>query len=110
MLRRGDMKKSTQNFLAIVVVGIGALVAAVLGLWGYMSATAVQLHPVAKDIQSVTDEEPRPEWAAAVTRAREIARDALSKQNLPGLSVAVAVGNDIVWAEGFGLADLENRI
>jgi CubicO group peptidase (beta-lactamase class C family) len=27
-----------------------------------------------------------------------------------GLSVAVGVGGDIVWAEGFGWADLENRV
>jgi CubicO group peptidase (beta-lactamase class C family) len=45
-----------------------------------------------------------------VTRGREIVRTALTQQNLPGLSVAVGVGGDIVWAEGFGWADLENRI
>jgi CubicO group peptidase (beta-lactamase class C family) len=34
----------------------------------------------------------------------------LVEQNLPGLSVAVGVGGEIVWAEGFGWADLENRV
>ena len=34
----------------------------------------------------------------------------LTEQNLPGLSVAVGVGGDIVWAEGFGWADLEKRV
>ena len=34
----------------------------------------------------------------------------LTEQNLPGLSVAVGAGGDIVWAEGFGWADLENRV
>jgi CubicO group peptidase (beta-lactamase class C family) len=29
---------------------------------------------------------------------------------IPGLSVAVGVGGNIVWAEGSGLADLENRV
>ncbi|MEO8259978.1 MAG: serine hydrolase domain-containing protein, partial [Acidobacteriota bacterium] len=29
---------------------------------------------------------------------------------LPGLSVAVGVGGDIVWAEGFGWADIEKRV
>jgi CubicO group peptidase (beta-lactamase class C family) len=32
------------------------------------------------------------------------------EQNLPGLSVAVGAGGDIVWAEGFGWADLDNRV
>ena len=37
-------------------------------------------------------------------------RAALAEQNLPGLSVAVGVNGDIVWAEGFGWADLEKRV
>jgi CubicO group peptidase (beta-lactamase class C family) len=44
-----------------------------------------------------------------VKRGREIARVGLLDQNLPGLSVAVGVGDEIAWAEGFGLADLENQ-
>ena len=43
--------------------------------------------------------------AAANRRARPSA-----EQNLPGLSVAIGVGGQVVWAEGFGWADLENRM
>jgi CubicO group peptidase (beta-lactamase class C family) len=50
-----------------------------------------------------------PEWTGAVERGRKIVRTGLSAQNLPGLSVAVGVGGEIVWAEGFGWANLENR-
>ncbi len=32
------------------------------------------------------------------------------EQNLPGLSVAVGVHGEIVWAEGFGWANLEKRV
>src|SRR6185295_20237340 len=39
-----------------------------------------------------------------------IVRAALVDHNLPGLSVAVGVSRDIVWAEGFGWADLENHV
>jgi serine beta-lactamase-like protein LACTB len=45
-----------------------------------------------------------------VDRARQIMRAGLAEQNLPGLSVAVGVGGDIVWAEGFGWADIETRV
>jgi CubicO group peptidase (beta-lactamase class C family) len=45
-----------------------------------------------------------------VEQGRQIVRAGLTEQNLPGISVAVAVGGDIVWAEGFGWADLENRV
>jgi CubicO group peptidase (beta-lactamase class C family) len=44
-----------------------------------------------------------------VKQAREIARAGITEQNLPGLSVAVGADDDIVWAEGFGWADLESR-
>jgi CubicO group peptidase (beta-lactamase class C family) len=37
-------------------------------------------------------------------------RAGLIQQNLPGLSVAVGVDGDLVWAEGFGWADLENQV
>jgi CubicO group peptidase (beta-lactamase class C family) len=40
---------------------------------------------------------------------RQIARAHLVDQNLPGLSVAVGEGSEIVWAEGFGWADLEKK-
>ena len=53
---------------------------------------------------------PLPKWADAAEQGRQIVRAGLIEQNLPGLSVAVGVGGDIVWAEGFGWADLEKRV
>ncbi len=47
--------------------------------------------------------------AAAIERGRRIVRAALEESGTPGMSVAVAVGGRIVWAEGFGLADVEDR-
>jgi CubicO group peptidase (beta-lactamase class C family) len=49
------------------------------------------------------------QWIDAVEQARQIVRASLTEQNLPGLSVAVGAGGEIVWAEGFGWADLEKR-
>jgi len=57
----------------------------------------------------VTDSAAPPKWAAAVEQGRQIARAGLIDQNLPGLSVAVGVGGAVVWAEGFGWADLDNQ-
>ena len=53
---------------------------------------------------------PPPNWGAAVEQARRIVRASVAEQNLPGLSVAVGVGGDIVWAEGFGWADIEKQV
>ncbi|MGW8265724.1 MAG: serine hydrolase domain-containing protein [Longimicrobiales bacterium] len=49
-------------------------------------------------------------WAGAVDQARELILDRMEEQTIPGLSVAVGVSGEIVWAEGFGWADLENRV
>ena len=98
-----------QTWLALIVAGVGLLIAAILGLWAYVSTTATPLHPNPQDVPSVTHSTPLPKWADAAERGRQIVRAGLIEQNLPGLSVAVGVGGDIVWAEGFGWADLEQR-
>jgi serine beta-lactamase-like protein LACTB, mitochondrial len=48
-------------------------------------------------------------YSGAVEEARRLARSLLVEENLPGLSVAVAQDGEIVWAEGFGWADVERR-
>lgn len=45
-------------------------------------------------------------WAETAERARQLARAHVSTTNLPAVSVAVGVGDALVWAEGFGWADL----
>jgi serine beta-lactamase-like protein LACTB, mitochondrial len=100
----------TETWVALIVLAVGLLLAAILGLWGYMSATATPLHPNLQDVPSVTHSAPLPKWADAVEQGRQIVRAGLTEQNLPGLSVAVGVGGEIVWAEGFGWADLEDRV
>jgi CubicO group peptidase (beta-lactamase class C family) len=49
-------------------------------------------------------------YLEAVEGSREIAFDFMERMGTPGLSVAVGVEGRIVWAEGFGYADLENRV
>src|SRR6185503_14653262 len=75
----------------------------------YMWVTG-PLHADPDHLPSVTRGNPSNEWTDAVGRARRLMHDALGDKNLPGLSVAVGVGGNIVWAEGFGWADLEKRV
>jgi CubicO group peptidase (beta-lactamase class C family) len=98
-----------QTVAGLFALGVVGLVAAIAGLWVYVLATTRPLHPDPEKVPSVTSSAQRATWTAAVKRGREIARVGLLDQNLPGLSVAVGVGDEIVWAEGFGLADLENQ-
>jgi len=94
----------------LFVTGVGALIATILGLYTYISVTATPIHPDANGVRSVTHSVPLPLWTGAVDEGRQIVRASLTAQNLPGVSVAVGVGGDIAWAEGFGWADLENRL
>jgi CubicO group peptidase (beta-lactamase class C family) len=93
----------------LIALAPGVLLACVAGFWAYMVGTARPLHSSAKDVPSVTRSQPAPQWADAVAKARELVRTDLVEQNLPGVSVAIGVGGEVVWAEGFGLADLETR-
>ena len=103
------MKSRTQTWLALTVVAVGLVPAALLGLFAYMFANATPLHPDPQSVRSVAHGDPSQKWGEAVERGRQITRAALNEQNLPGLSVAVGAGGEIVWAEGFGWADLESQ-
>lgn len=102
-------KHRIQTWLAVIVVGAGVLLAVGAGMYVYVTNTP-PLYPSAADVASVADAPAPPEWTGAVERARQVARAGVAAQNLPGLSVAVGIGGKVVWAEGFGLADLDNRV
>jgi serine beta-lactamase-like protein LACTB, mitochondrial len=110
-VRTKNMSMSRKQFwLALIVGAIGLPFAAVLGLWAYKSVTTPILHPDPQHVRSVTHSDPSGKWTDAVGRGRQTMRAGLTEQNLPGLSVAVGVDGAIVWAEGFGWADLEKHL
>jgi CubicO group peptidase (beta-lactamase class C family) len=104
------MRHRTETWLALLALTVALVITAILGMWGYMSITAERLHPNPEESPSVTGPAPPRQWDTAVKQAAQIVRAALDEQNLPGLSVAVGMAGDIVWAEGFGWADLDRRV
>jgi len=99
-----------ETWLALFALGVGLVILAVAGLWVYISATTRPIYPNAQDVNSVAGATPARQWSDAAERARQVIRAAVAEQNLPGLSVAVGAGDEIVWAEGFGLANLESKV
>jgi serine beta-lactamase-like protein LACTB len=95
---------ATPILLAVVLP-----VVAMAGFVAYINFAATTLHPNPLEVKSVMDADPLPGWAEEAEKARQIARDEISRQNVPGMSVAVGVGDKIVWAEGFGWADLKSK-
>ena len=100
----------TQKGLALIGTAVAVALAAGVGLYTFFTTMATPLHPNPAGVPSVKHAATVQEWSGAVERGQRLARARLVDQNLPGLSVAVGVGGDIVWAEGFGWADLEKRV
>ncbi|HEX4181680.1 MAG TPA: serine hydrolase domain-containing protein, partial [Caulobacteraceae bacterium] len=50
---------------------------------------------------------PNPFTAADAARLRTAARDAIAEFHLPGVSIGVVSGQELVFCEGFGLAEIE---
>jgi CubicO group peptidase (beta-lactamase class C family) len=98
-----------ETWLTLFAAGMSVVLMVLLGLFGYMITTA-PLHPEPDRVPSVSRSDPTPGWAGTAERGHQVMRKALLEQNLPGLSVAVAVDDDVVWAEGVGWADLEKRV
>ena len=97
---------------AVALIG-GCIILAFLaglGFYTFVITKGQRLHSKPEDVPSVTLAPPSAKWTPAVEQGRQLARAGLIAQNLPGLSVAVGVGDEIVWAEGFGWADLEKRV
>ena len=87
-------------------VWVGVPIAACAAFLIHAATIAAPLFAQPPDVPSVSESAPSPQWAAAVDRARPMVRAAIVEQNLPGVSIAVGMGADIVWAEGFGWRDV----
>ncbi len=98
--------KRTETVIAL------ALVAGLLMVGGGAVLFVVTLSPAHTDaaaIPSTPSKAPPARYARAVDEMRGEIRALLVKDNLPGLSVAVAVDGELVWAEGFGFANIEQH-
>jgi CubicO group peptidase (beta-lactamase class C family) len=98
-------RRSAEATLAIVLTV--AMLAVAGGAFWVLSTTP--LHEEAASVPSAATAAPADRHAAAVDESRRLARALVAGDNLPGLSVAVAVDGEIVWAEGFGWSDVARR-
>jgi hypothetical protein len=87
-------------------LAVGVLIAAFAAFLTHAVTVAAPLFAQPPAVPSVSESAPSPQWAAAVDRARSMVRAAIVEQNLPGVSIAVGMGEGIVWAEGFGWRDV----
>jgi serine beta-lactamase-like protein LACTB len=98
---RGRAEAALAVLLAVVVVIVGVGVVWVL--------STAPVHDGAASVPTTTGVAPGDAYAKAAERSRRSAQAMAARDNLPGLSVAVAMHGQIIWAEGIGWADLEAR-
>ena len=89
-----------------VVCGVVMLVVSAGVLWRVLS---ISVHEDAAAVPSTVAVAPSGGYAGPVEESRRLARALVADDDLPGLSAAVAVQGEIVWAEGFGWSDVESR-
>ncbi|MFG0317671.1 MAG: serine hydrolase domain-containing protein [Planctomycetota bacterium JB042] len=90
----------------VVVLGVLAILGGSVAVW-VVETMPPDLEPDLLPSQVLAP--PAAEFAGAVEGGRRAARDLVAWEKLPGLSLAVAVDGEVVWAEGFRYADLESR-
>lgn len=83
--------------------------AAPLFLAAVAGCATMQPEPDPATLPSSVLDPPSAAYRDAVEEGRSIARSLVAEERLPGLSLAVAVDGEIVWAEGFRWADMENE-
>ena len=91
--------------LVAALAGIVVAVAGGVTLWVY---SAEPVHPDAAAVPSTLGAQVD-RYSKAIAEGRGLARALVAAENLPGLSVAVAADGEIVWVEGFGWANIEER-
>jgi hypothetical protein len=94
---------------ARTALAIGVALAGGAASLTHAVAMAAALFQQSRDVPSVVNSAPSAQYAAAVEHARQLVREAVWEQSLPGVSVAVGAGGTIVWAEGFGWRDVSTR-
>jgi len=99
-----------ETWFAPIGAMAGLAVMALVALWTVVSTPSPPLHPNPAAVPAVMRTAPAPRWSGAAAEGRRLLRAALVERNLPGLSIAVGVAGEVVWAESVGWANLEARV
>ncbi len=91
----------------ILLALFAAFLLLIPGLWVFMGLTAVPVHVDPRAIPSLSAAPPPQSLATAVEESRAFLRGSLKEHNVAALSVAIAKRDEIVWAEAFGVADID---
>jgi serine beta-lactamase-like protein LACTB, mitochondrial len=74
---------------------------------GAQHVVTIPIHQNAAAVRSTAGTAAVNRYARAIEESRQLARALVASDNLPGLSAAVAVNGELVWADAFGWSDVE---
>lgn len=94
---------ATARVASVVRSLIAVLLVSLALAGGAAPAEAPSTAPAAKPVRG-------DRWGTAIESGRATLQGVIDRGEAPGCSVAVAVGGRVVWTEGFGWADLEQRV
>jgi CubicO group peptidase (beta-lactamase class C family) len=101
-----EIVEHMRNLPLVVIAGAVPLLLAAVAMWVWVT---IPPEPDPDALPSRVLEPPSAAYRDAVEEGRFMARALVAEEKLPGLSLAVALNGEIVWAEGFRWADLENQ-
>ena len=102
--RFGRLLQCSPAAILLLATPLLTACAPICGVVNSWSACYSDIHgDDASALHSETDDPP------AAERARPFVRAFVAEENLPGLSLAVGMAGEVVWAEGFGWADIDER-
>ena len=108
--RFGQLLRLSPIAILILATPLLAACAQICGSFNWWSPCYYDIHgDDSSAVRSEIEEPPAAEYADAVDRARPFVRALVVEENLPGLSLAVGLAGEVVWAEGFGWADIDAR-
>lgn len=101
-------KGRAETWLTVLAVAAGIPILIAFAVLAVVFS-AKPIHPPSEELQSSMHAAPSAKWAGAVKKGQQAARAAVIDDDLPGLSVAVGVDGALLWAEGFGWADVQSK-
>ncbi|MEP5610862.1 MAG: serine hydrolase domain-containing protein [Cyclobacteriaceae bacterium] len=60
--------------------------------------------------QRAVEETASTKYQSTISQARAMVNELMKENETPGMAVAVSVNGETVWSEGFGYADVENKV
>ena len=106
---RPESKSTRWRVEAAVAVLFVLLLLVIGGISVVRTIAKRPLHQDAATVPTASAAAPSARYAGAADDAERLARSLVVSDNLPGLSVAVAAGGEIVWSKGFGWVPDDNR-